>query len=124
MGGVSSEPSKDSQPWDALASPCVWVVWPGPEIWFPWLLLSVFPPKRAVVVEQGLLPQLAVVGWWRSRSHAGCLLSSGQRVEAPGGLCPFCGLWLHVGETSAPGQGAGDCVLLLAWPQLRCLWLG
>ena len=33
-------------------------MWPGAEIWFLWLLLSGFPPKRAVVFEQGLLSQL------------------------------------------------------------------
>lgn len=45
---------------DALPSPCLWAVWPGPEIWFLWLLLSGFPPKRAMVLEQDFLPQLVV----------------------------------------------------------------
>uniref|UniRef100_A0A8D0EIH0 Groucho/TLE N-terminal Q-rich domain-containing protein n=1 Tax=Strix occidentalis caurina TaxID=311401 RepID=A0A8D0EIH0_STROC len=43
--GMSSPLSHQTQPWDSLASPCVWVVWPGPEIWFLWLLLSLFPPE-------------------------------------------------------------------------------
>lgn len=45
---------------DALPSPCFWVVWPGPEIWFLWLLLLGIPPKRAVVLVQEFLPQLVV----------------------------------------------------------------
>lgn len=35
---------------DALPSPCFWVMWPSPEIWFLWLLLSGFPPKRAMAL--------------------------------------------------------------------------
>lgn len=45
---------------DALPSPCFWVVWPGLEIWFLWLLLSGFLPVRAVVLEQEFLLQFVV----------------------------------------------------------------
>lgn len=46
--------------WDALPSPCFWIVWPGPEIWFLWLLLSGFLPESAMVLEQDFLLQLVV----------------------------------------------------------------
>ena len=119
-GGVSSELSKNKQPWDALASPCVWVVWPGLEILLLWLLCLVFHWNEPWCLSRACCHS----SWWRSRSRAGCLLSRGQRVGAPGGPCPFCGLWPRAGQTSPPGRGAGDCVLLLAWPQHGCPWPG